>query len=103
MTLSGSSLPLAALAALLLLALLLRWTFGDSRSMPAPNRGEGHGLLVEVGRVPSADAAAVLRGRLAAAGVKATVSRAEAGGHALLVFPRDEADARTVLSRGALG
>jgi hypothetical protein len=99
--LSGSAL---ALLAVLVLGGLLWWTFGDSRSMPAPNNrsGDGYGLLVEVARLPSAQAADVLRRRLAAAGVKATVSPGAGGdGHALLVFPADEADARTVLARGA--
>ncbi|GAB2911342.1 hypothetical protein GCM10027047_06830 [Rhodococcus aerolatus] len=105
MTLPGLYGPTLALLAVVLLGVLLWWTFGDSRTMPAPNHrsGHGYGLLVEVGRVPTAVAAAELRARLAGAGVKATVSPAGEGGHAVLVFPADEADARTVLARGATG
>lgn len=93
-----------AMVVLGLLAVMLRWTFGTTRTMPGPNTaGKGHGLLTEVGVLPNADSAAVLRRRLAASGVRATVSRGDAGCYRLLVFPADEASARTVLSRNSLG
>lgn len=98
---------LGALLLFTLVGLLLRWTFGTGVHLPAPRVPDpddptGYGLLEEVSVVPSAVAAEVLRGRLARAGIRATVSRGDAGGYRLLVFPGDLVDARTVLSRGAL-
>lgn len=96
--------PVMAMAVLGLLAVMLRWTFGTTRSMSGPNRsGHGDGLLTEVGVVPTAESAAVLRRRLAESGVRATVSPGDTGGYRLLVFSGDEASARTVLSRNSLG
>jgi hypothetical protein len=91
---------------MLVLALLLRWTFGTGRNQPGPRIPDpddptGDGLLTEVSRVPTEPAAAVLRGRLREAGIRATVAR-EGPAFRLLVFPADEQDARVVLSRGAL-
>lgn len=106
MVLTGLLGPALALLVVVLLGVLLRWTFGDSRTMPAPNHrsGDGYGLLVEVGVAPTAQAAAALREHLAGAGVKATTSPAATGaGHAVLVFRVDEADARAVLAGGAVG
>jgi hypothetical protein len=91
--------------------LALRWTFGTDRKIPTarladPSDPTGFGLLEEVSRVPGPAAAEVLRGRLAAAGIRATVSRddgtASAGTYRILVFPDDLVAARVVLSRGAL-
>lgn len=96
--------PLVAMVVLGLLGLGLRWTFGTTRTMAGPNSGgQGDGLLSEVSVVPSADAATVLRQRLADAGVRATVSHRGGGGYAVLVFPADTADAHAVLSRNSLG
>lgn len=96
--------PLMAMVVLGLLGFGLRWTFGTTASAPGPNStGEGDGLLAEVSVLPSPELAAVLRGRLLEAGVRATTSRRTGGGWAVLVFPRDEAAARTVLSRHSLG
>ena len=88
------------------LALALRWTFGTGRNQPAPHVPDpddptGDGLLEEVSRVPTEPAAQVLRGRLGAAGIRATVGRVD-GGFRLLVFREDLVNARVVLSRGAL-
>lgn len=88
------------------MVLALRWTFGTGRDQPGPRIPDpddptGDGLLEEVSRVPTETAAQVLRSRLVAAGIRATVGRVE-GGYRLLVFPKDLVDARTVLSRGAL-
>ncbi len=93
---------LGAVGALAVLALLLRWTFGTQRSNPSPpSGGPDYGLLEEVSRVPTPDAAKVLRNKLAEQGVRATVSAApaeEGGGYRLLVFPDDHAAAKIVLS-----
>lgn len=81
--------------------LALRWTFGTGRNQPAPHVPDpddptGDGLLDEVSRVPTEPAAQVLRSRLAAAGIRATVGRIN-GGYRLLVFRDDMVNARLVL------
>lgn len=98
---------LGALVMLGVLAIALRWTFGTGRNLPNPRVVDpddptGYGLLEEVSRVPTAAAAEVLCSRLAAARIRATISRVDGGGYRLLVFPGDLVDARIVLSRGAL-
>ena len=98
------------LGGLLLMAVVvvaLRWTFGTDRQVPTarladPDDPEAFGLLEEVSRVPGAVAAEVLQGRLAAAGIRATLSR-DGPAYRILVFPDDLKAARVVLSRGALG
>jgi hypothetical protein len=98
--------PLTALiGGVLMMALLLialRWTWGTGRDQPAPHVPDpddptGDGLLTEVSRVPTEAAAQVLRSRLVAAGIRATVGRAD-GAYRLLVFPADLAAARVVVS-----
>jgi hypothetical protein len=93
------------------IVLALRWTWGGDRVIPAsrlpadPDDPTGLGLLVEASLVPDPTAAEVLRSRLARAGIRATVRRADhpdAGGYRILVFPDDLKPARVVLSRGAL-
>jgi hypothetical protein len=90
--------------------LALRWTWGSGPSLPTaqlpdPDDPTGSGLLVEASRVPDPTAAEVLRGRLAAAGIRATVRRdddpAGARFYRILVFPDDLTSAKVVLSRGA--
>jgi hypothetical protein len=98
---------LGAILMLAIVLLALRWTFGTGRDQPAPhvpdpNDPTGDGLLTEVSRVPTEAAAQVLRVRLTEAGIRATIGRDD-GGYRLLVFPADLADARAVVSRGALG
>lgn len=92
--------------ALVVIGLLLRWTFGHQRNVRLPTDDPDDpvatGLLTEVSRVTGADAARILRDRLRSAGVRATVARADGGGYAVLVFPADVPDAKVVLSRGAL-
>jgi hypothetical protein len=93
------------------IVLALRWTWGADRKIPEarlvdPDDATGLGLLVEASRVPDPTAAEVLRGRLARAGIRATVRReleagAPAGPYRILVFPDDLKPARVVLSRGA--
>jgi hypothetical protein len=87
--------------------LALRWTFGTGRNQTAPPVADpddptGDGLLAEVSRVPTEAAAQVLRSRLGAAGIRATIGRAD-GAYRLLVFRSDLVDARVVVSRDALG
>ncbi len=94
------------LVLMVLLGLMLRWTFGTGRNQPGPRIPDpddptGDGLLEEVSRVPTDTAAAVLRGRLREAGIRATVAR-DGAAYRLLVFPADVPNARVVLSRGAL-
>lgn len=84
------------------MALALRWTFGTGKDQPGPRIPDpddptGDGLLEEVSRVPTETAAQVLRGRLVAAGIRATVGRTP-DGYRLLVFPQDLVDAKLVLS-----
>jgi hypothetical protein len=89
--------------------LALRWTWGTGKNLPAarvpdPDDPTGLGLLVEASRVPSPIAAEILRGRLAKAGIRATVRHDDvpSGAYRILVFPDDLVPARVVLSRGAL-
>lgn len=84
----------------------LRWTWGTGRNQPGPRIPDpddptGDGLLAEVSRVPTEPAAQILRSRLLAAGIRATIGRLDGGGYRLLVFPADLIDARLVLSRSA--
>ncbi|MFP5020102.1 hypothetical protein [Pseudonocardia phyllosphaerae] len=94
---------LGVLVTLGVLALLLRWTFGHQRNVRIPTDDPDDpvatGLLTEVSRVPGAEAATVLRDRLRAEGIRATVARTDDGAHALLVFPDDVKDAKVVLHR----
>jgi hypothetical protein len=94
---------LGAVLMLGILLIALRWTFGTGRDQPAPHVPDpddptGDGLLTEVSRVPTEAAAQVLRSRLAAAGIRATVGRADSA-YRLLVFPADVVNARVVVRR----
>jgi len=94
---------LGALLMLGTVVLALRWTFGTGRDQPAPHVPDpddpvGDGLLTEVSRVPTEAAARVLRSRLTAAGIRATIGRAD-GAYRLLVFPADVVDAKVVVRR----
>lgn len=96
----------AAALVIVVMALLLRWTFGtqNSRRPPVndPDDPVDDGLLEEVSRVPTAAAADVLCARLRGEGIRSTVSRTPGSGYRVLVFRDDLTDARVVLSRGAL-
>lgn len=85
-----------------LLVLGLGWTWGTGRNQPGPRIPDpddptGDGLLEEVSRLPTEAAAQVLRTKLAAAGIRATVGRLPGGGHRLLVFRDDLVNAKIVL------
>ena len=89
-------------------ALLAAGTTGLSVAFDLPTQmgydsddPDAFGLLEEVSRVPGAVAAEVLRGRLAAAGIRATLSR-DGPSYRILVLPDDLKAARVVLSRGSL-
>lgn len=90
---------LVAVAMVVFLAGLLRWTFSErgraaSGAMPDPQGDLG--LLETVATVPSREAAEVLAARLAREKVRATIARGEQGWR-LLVFPGDADDARVAL------
>ncbi|WP_199439259.1 hypothetical protein [Umezawaea beigongshangensis] len=90
-------LVLPLFLALGLLALLLRWAFGDDRR-PVPDFSGGDlGLLQEVAVAPDALAHA-LTGRLRRAGIRATTATGpDTASRRVLVFPSDVPDARLVL------
>lgn len=102
MALSGDALPeIAALGIVVVLTVAARWVFRPSR----PNRGVRRidasdarelGLLTVVATVDRATAAAH-RGRLAAAGIRASTSLRSDGRFDLLVFSRDLDRARELL------
>ena len=84
------------------MVLALRYTFGTGRNQPGPRIPDpddptGDGLLQEVSRVPTETAAQILRTRLRAAGIRATIAR-DGTAYRLLVFPTDLVDARLVLT-----
>ncbi len=99
--------PLLALLVVGLLGGLLRWTYGTHKQHVTPYAEEDAadaednlGLLREVAVVPTTEAADVLRRRLAADGIRATVRPTEDGaGRRILVFTEDESDARVVLAK----
>jgi hypothetical protein len=87
-------IPLAAIG---LLALVLRWA--SSLDTDKAHRKD-YGLLREVAKVPTSTAARVVEKQLKRAGVAATTVPAEDGdGLRVLVFPADEATAIDVLLR----
>jgi len=85
-----------ALAVVVLLAGLLRWTFGTGPKGALPGDDGDVGLLETVATVPTREAAEVLAARLAREKVRATIAHDE-GGWNLLVFPRDVDDAKVAL------
>jgi hypothetical protein len=85
-----------ALAAVLVLAALLRYTFGTGATGALPGNDGDVGLLETVATVPTREAAEVLAARLAREKVRATIAHDEAGWN-LLVFPHDVDDAKVAL------
>ena len=87
---------LMAIAFVLLIIGLLRWTFGRGPQGALPDEHGDLGLLETVAVVPTREAADVLVAKLAREKVRVTVSRGEDGWR-LLAFPADADDARVVL------
>lgn len=91
-----------AVLALTVLVLLLRWTYarGNSVVSRAPRRGgEGeYGLLVPVASPANFVEAELIRARLVAAGVRATLAPTTSGPR-VMVFREEEKIARALLRR----
>lgn len=87
---------LVAISMVVLLAGVLRWTFGGRAAGAMPTPDGDLGLLETVATVPTREAAEVLAGRLARERLRATIARGEEGWR-VLVFPRDADDARVTL------
>lgn len=93
----GSVLEIAlAVSAVILLAGILRYTFGSGSRGAMPDEHGDLGLLETVAVVPTREAADVLVAKLARERVRVTLSRGEDGWR-LLAFPSDADDARLVL------
>lgn len=94
--------PLIAVAVLLVLMVLMRWTWARGRSLVArrPQAGEpdDYGLLVPVAAPSTLVEAEVLRRTLEAAKVRATVAETLRGPR-VMVLPQHETVARDVLAR----
>ncbi len=92
--------PLVAFAVVGVLVLLLRWTFGPSRSLVERRARSGapdqYGLLVQVAAPPTFVEAELMRRRLLDAGLRATLAPTTAG-PAVMVFPEDLDAAKVVL------
>jgi hypothetical protein len=95
---AGSSLhflvgPAIAFAALALLALFMRWAFGngDGRTQPADD-----GLLTRVATLSRRDSALALRAVLSDAGIRSTVRCPAPHRADVLVFPEDAQRARSL-------
>jgi hypothetical protein len=86
---------LIAFAAMGVLGLVLRWTFSGRPDRTAGTT-EDYGLLAPVAVADSAEDAERLRTVLAAADIRATVSRTRAGHHVVLVFATELDRARRV-------
>ena len=92
--------PLVAFAAVALLALLLRWTFARGHSVvprrPRSGTESEYGLLVPVAAPPTFVEAEMIRQRLLASGIRATLAPTTQGPR-VLVFPEEERTARALL------
>ena len=92
--------PLIAIAVLLVLMVLLRWTWAKGHSLVAraPRRGEpdDYGLLVPVASPASFAEAELIRARLVGQGVRATLAPTTDGPR-VLVFHEEARTARALL------
>ncbi|MGL5829132.1 MAG: hypothetical protein ACRC0L_06130 [Angustibacter sp.] len=92
--------PLVALAAMALLAFLLRWAFRRGRSLVArpirPGAPDDYGLLIPVATAENFVEAELIRMRLVAGGIRATLAPTTDGPR-ILVFPAEESAARAIL------
>lgn len=87
-------LPLISILVVGGLALVLRWTFGDSRpvrSLEQPGDDADYGLLAEVATVPTRADGHALRAVLSDAGIRSTMTVGPDGRAHVLVF-RTELD-----------
>jgi hypothetical protein len=96
--------PVLAFLAVGVLALVLRWAYSPRRSSlvapsARPGRPDEYGLLVAVAEPGSVPEGEVIRSRLLAAGIHATLTETAAGLR-VLVWPADEPRARRVLGGG---
>lgn len=97
--------PVAALLAVGVLSLLLRWTFRRGGSLverrPLTGAEKDYGLLVAVASPSTYVEGEMLRRQLTDAGLRATLATTTVGPR-LLVWPQDERAARLLLGqRGA--
>lgn len=96
--------PLGALLALLVIVLLLRWTYSGGRSLvqrrSAPGAVEDYGMLVPVASPATFVEAELLRQRLLAHSIRATLAPTTAGPR-VMVWPKDADIAREVLRTSA--
>lgn len=92
--------PLVALVVVLVLVLLLRWTFSRGRSLverrALPGDEQDYGLLTAVAAPPTFVEAELLRRRLLEHSIRATLAPTTAGPR-VMVFPDDVALAQEVL------
>jgi len=92
--------PLVALVVVLVLVLLLRWTFSRGRSVVArraePGDEQDYGLLTAVAAPSTFVEAELLRRRLLAHGIRATLAPTTTGPR-VMVFPGDLHIAQEVL------
>lgn len=92
--------PLGALVALLVIVLLLRWTFSSGRSLvqrrPAQGAEDDYGMLVPVASPPTYVEAELVRQRLLAHSIRATLAPTTVGPR-VMVWPKDVDIAREVL------
>ncbi len=93
--------PLAAIAAVGILMLILRWAYSPGHSLVErrPHRGEpdDYGMLVTVASPATFIEGEQMRLRLAASGIRATLAPTTQGPR-LMVFMDDEKTARAVLA-----
>ena len=94
--------PAVAFLAVALLVLLLRWTFrrGTSVVQRRPRRGPAsdYGLLVAVAEPPTFAEAELIRARLVAQGVRATLAPTTEGPR-VMVFGEEASVARALLRK----
>lgn len=93
--------PLVTVAVLLVLMVLLRWTFSHGRSLVRrpgrPGRTDEYGLLVAVASPGTVIEAEMVRRRLQAAGIRSTLAETTEGPR-VMVFRSERVIAEHVLS-----
>lgn len=92
--------PLMALVAIGVFVLVLRWAFGRGSSVverpPLSGNPDQYGLLDSVASPGTYIEAEILRRRLDASGIKATVAMTNAGPR-LMVWPEDRSRAESIV------